>query len=695
MMDSELYYSLCLAIPNLRGTNSFYRIADYNPDYREFSQAKYEYSSETPLQISSSKEEGNAYKVEIRKWFPIDEKKQMSFYEELRYGYIYEVVFPEELIHQPLSDDQLREVLYEGISLPDGIARYFLLVLDVTSESYRVLLCDKNAFKYKNGNYYIEKQIKNLEDAITEFDLIYIYNDQIISTELLRKKLTWYRQDKLRYFYNSVILPESTEKFQLRKPGDYTVGFFSNYLKNKEIRSNYSNQERLKLLEELEYIENNIDIIEHFFDIKDHIDIFSNDIFKESISNIINYIIESESTEFEMLLGILEKNPIIKREYEKMIEVKWLDKSNQRLLEKENELELVGKQFDKKEKELNNLINEINEEKANYQELKKELRTITEKKISIEGEINKELKNFQNNIVEQFKLSAFANENRTRNFNNSGIIEYFSEELADVELQTSIDLIDIFEGIKFNLENFMDNLSAERYATLIIAILNTNKLIILPEFQSEEIANAISLIVSGRSIKTINILNDNYDLNFVIEQVNLNADRYVLVKGHLDMFNETAVNTLINKSKNKNILFSINDEASLNLFSKNLWNYCIYLNPLDSFDMLIEKKWMRSDEVKIDIAKVDISTNRLSSGFLKKIKEETLFTQYAQEEFLYLMEVYTTLYKEFIDRNYEITSIKDIPLSHQIVAVNRNRVSDIESYLLSIGIEENILKYYK
>lgn len=75
-MDSELYYSLCLAIPNLRGTNSFYRIADYNPDYREFSQAKYEYSSETPLQISSSKEEGNAYKVEIRKWFPIDEKNR-------------------------------------------------------------------------------------------------------------------------------------------------------------------------------------------------------------------------------------------------------------------------------------------------------------------------------------------------------------------------------------------------------------------------------------------------------------------------------------------------------------------------------------------------------------------------------------------------------------------------------------------
>lgn len=694
-MDNEFYYSLCLALPNLQGTNSFYRIADYDPNYREFSQAKYEYTSETPVQIYSSKEEGIAYEVEIRKWIPLAEKRQFSFYEELRFGYIYEVLFPEELIHQPLSDKQLRQVLYDGISLPEGIARYFLLVLDVTSESYRVLLCDRNAFKYEKGKYYIEKQVRDLKNAITEFDLMYIYNDQIISTEILRNKLTWYSPDKLRYFYNSVILPESTKKFQLRDPEDYTVGFFSNYLKNTEMRSEYSNQVRSNLLSELEYIEDNYTIVERFFAVEGEKSTASSDIFIENISNIIDFIKGSESTELEMLLEILEMSPLISSEFEDRIEVKWMSKSNQSLLEKENELEAIEKQYDEKTKELNSIIGEINEVKENYQEIDKELRTITEKKASIEKEINKELKNFQNNIVEQFRLSAFANDSRMNNANNSGVIEHVSEELENVELQTSEDIVDIFEGIKYNLENLMGNLSAERYAAIIIAILNTNKLIILPEFQSEEVANAISLIVTGQSVKTINILNDHYDLNSVIEQVNLNEDRYVLIKGHLDMFNESAVNTLMNQSKKKNIIFTINDEKSLSLFSNNLWNYCVYLNPLDSFDMLIKKKWKKSNKIKIDVPKVDISTDKLPPGFLKRLKEENLFSQYVQEEFLYQIEVYTTLYKEIVDKNFEMTSIKNVPLSHQILAVNRNRISEIESYLLSIGIEEDVLKYYR
>lgn len=116
---------------------------------------------------------------------------------------------------------------------------------------------------------------------------------------------------------------------------------------------------------------------------------------------------------------------------------------------------------------------------------------------------------------------------------------------------------------------------------------------------------------------------------------------------------------------------------------------------MDSFDIPIEKKWKKLDSVKIDISKVNIGVDRLPSSFLKKIKEETLFTQYVQAEFLHIMEVYTAVCKAFIDKDYEMTSIKNVPLIHQIIAVNRDRISDIESYLLGIGIEESILKYYK
>lgn len=694
-MNDDSFYSLCLALPESQESNSFYRIADYNPNLRKFSQAEYDYTGEAPLKIFSARGEGKAHKVEIRKWSLMDDKRHKSVYEELRYGHIYEVLFPVEFIHQPLSDEEIRQVLYKGISLPDGISRFFFIVLDVTSDSYKVLLCDKNAFEYENGRFYIERQIRDLKNAVTEFDLMYIGNDQIITTEGLRNKLNWYNPDKLRYFFDSIVAPESTEKIKLRNPGDYIIGFFSNYLKNSEMRNKYTKKERSNLLTELSYIEDNHTVVERFFADKGEKNTEINDVFIKNITAIIDFIKKSENTELEILLEILEKSPLISSELEKKIETKWMEHFNQNILDKENELKEVEERHDKMKEELDSLIVGIDEVRTDYQNISNELERLTHKKMNIENQITEELNNFQSNIVEQYKLSAFANNTHIRNIDNSGIIEYNSEILENMEFHKSENIADVFEGITFNLENLMDKVDAERYAAMIMAILKTNKLMILPEFHSEDFANALSLIETGQSVKTINILNNQYDLNSVIKDIKTNEDRYVLIKGHLDIFNETAVNTLINQSKKKNIIFTINDEKSLSLFSNNLWNYCVYLNPLDNFDLSFQKHWKKSNNNKIDIPEVNISTYKLPSGFHKRMTDEKLFSKYVQEEFFYLMEVYTALYKELIDENFELTSMNNIPLSHQILVINRDRVSEKESVLLDIGITEDLLEYYK
>ena len=121
----------------------------------------------------------------------------------------------------------------------------------------------------------------------------------------------------------------------------------------------------------------------------------------------------------------------------------------------------------------------------------------SEKKATIETQIKQELTSFQKNIVEQFKLSAFAGASQGNSGNNSGVIEHIPENFENVDLQTSDSIVDIFEGIQYNLENFMDTSNAQRYTTILIALLNTHKFIILPEFHSEDIANALSLIVTG------------------------------------------------------------------------------------------------------------------------------------------------------------------------------------------------------
>lgn len=691
-MNEEFMYSLCLALPNLYGSNPFYRIADYNLELREFNQASYEHTMETPIRIDS-KDDGDENEVELRKWKPIDEKNQMSFNEQVRFGYIYEVLFLDKIIHQPLSDKQLRQILFEGIHLPKGIKRYFLLVLDVTIDSYRVLLCDKNAFEFKDGKYYIEKQVRDLKNTVTDFELLHIYNDQLISTEKLKDKYDWYTEET-RYFYNSTIVPESSEKFKLRGPENYTIGFFAQYLKSMDIRNKYPKQIRSNLVEELRYIENNYDLTDQFFaPIIDDYKSASN-VFRDNLSNLIDYIKHADTEKHDVFLEILERDEDISKTFEDKIEEKWMQKFNQNILEKENELSALQDQYNEKYQEVNVLLENFNKAQVEYKRIDKELKDLIEQKSDIEKQIEKELNDFQNNIVEHYKISALSfNEQREVN-SNQGIIEYSSSNLENVQDYDIKNMNDIFEGIKYNLENFMEEMDAGEYAMAILAILKTNKLLILPEFQSEGIANAISLISTGKPVKTISILNDKYDLNYVINQVDKDKESYILIKGHLDMFNETSITTLINQSKNKKIIFTINDEKSLNLFSNNLWNYCVYLNLIDAFDMAEELYWKQSNQ-KIDLIEYHATQVDVAKDLKDRFMQESIFTRYVQEELLYIMNIYNGLYKEIINPFFQLTSLKEIPLNHQILAVNRDRVDELENYLIRIGIEPDVLKFYK
>lgn len=691
-MNTDYYYSLCLALPNKQGTNTFYRIADYDAKRREFTQAKYKYTLQTPIQIYSPKEDGLVNEVEIRKWYLNDAKKTISLKGELRYGYIYEVVFLDELIHQPVNDKQLRQILYDGINLPEGISRYFLLVLDVTANDYRVLHCDKNEFKFDGKKYCIERQIRDFKNAVIEFDIMYIHNDELISNEILRNILNWYTPKKLRYFYNSIILPESSRKFQLRETGDYAIGFFSNYLKTTELRNKYSKQIRLNLMTELEYIKDNHYIIERFFASEGEKLSVASDIFIENIVQIKDYIKHSESADVKLFLDILEKTPTIANVFEEKIEDKWMARLNKKILAKENELLEVNELYDEKKQELAVVTNEVNKIQADTQKIIDELESLIEKKVRIETQIKQALTNFQQDIVEQAKLSALSGNYQVDSNISSGTIEYISDDFQNVELHPNKSNSEIFEGLKFNLENLMIEEYAERYATILMALISSNKFIILPEFHSEDVANALSLMMTGQSIKVISIINENYDLNGLIKEIDRNEDRYVLLNGQLELFNESAINALMNQSKNRNVIFTINDEKSLSLFSNNIWNYCFYLNPVDYFDFVVEKQWKKS---KGKAVTVNFDLEELSLAFDDEMKEKALFSRYVHGGVVNILLVYFALYKELVDKDFEMTSMKNNPLRHQILAVNRDRIPEIESFLVRIGFEEELLKYYK
>lgn len=695
---TEFNYSLCLPLDNLSGGATFYRIADYDPEQRRFTQATYGNTTEAPLQIYSPKNEGINNSVELRKWIGVNERKQRSAQEFLRFGYIYEVIFLDEIIHQPLSEDQLRQVLYRGVEFPEGLERYFLLVLDVTSTEYKVLLCDKNAFQYKDGKYYIEKQVRDLKNTITEFNLLYIYNDELITTERLRQNLTWYNE-KIRYFHDSIIIPEGTTNFQLRNPEDYTVGFMANLLNNGMQRLKYTKQARTNLLSELEIVGNNKELADLFF--KQQVEKYDelSEVFIKNTTSLVNYINKIDINEREVFLQIIERNSLLSKEYEARIEAKWMSKANQKLLEKEDQLSKIEEKYNHIEQKLRVIEKESTKVRRERDKLRDEISELIDEKFGIEDQIEDELKKFQTNIVEQYKLSALSSNGLASTQSsvslNTGILGSSPSDLINVENHKVSSMHDVYIGLKYNLENYLEEEDAISFAISIIGILYLGKIIILPEYQSEGIANAISLILTGEPIQIINVINNDYDLNAIIDQIDSNPDTYILIKGHLDLFNQTAVNTLLNNCNNKKMIFTINDDQTLNLYSNNIWNYFMYINPMDKMNIARELFWKKSTSNVVNLKDYEVSAIEISTELLENFKKEPIFTFYIQEELVEFMRIVNGLYKNNVYPMFQLNSILKTTLTHQLLAGNRERLTEYESYFINLGIDSDTIKFYK
>lgn len=697
-MTDEFNRSLCLALPNLSGTNTFYRIADYDLERRQFTQATYEnWMEDTPLSINSGPREGISDQVELRKWKPLEylPNQQYSQKISMRQSYIYEIVFLDELIHQPLSDSEIRQLFYDGVELPKGIKTYFLLIIDAKVGGYSALLCNKKAFKEKDGKHYIEKQVRNMENALISFEKIDIYSDEISSTEQLKHKLDWY-EEPVRYFYNSVILPEASGKFLLRNPEDYTVGFFTNYLNHESIRTKYSNQERSNLLAELEFLENEYDRLRNFFDEFEINESNPVERFMGNITSLTEYIKTMSVNDKKILLSILKSNTELEKMYEEEIEDRWMSKFNQNILDKENELKTINEQHAEMSGHLDELQDKIRNSKKEYNVAKEEYEKMTNQKRDIQKQIEEELEEFQLNIVEQYKIAALQSQNlSTVQQNPRGIIHTPPGTMPFMETADITSAEDAVEAIKLNLENFMED-NTEEFSCLSFSVFSHHKALILPEFQSEGIANSLSLPLTGKPVERFDIVDDNYDLSYIINTINDSEGGVFLISGLLDLLSESSLFTLINHCPDVKLIFTINNEKILSMFSANLWNYCVYINMIDSIDPLIgEYHWKYSTSDNKEWLDFETDIPSIPNDFQRRIDSQSLFNKYAREELLSIMDHYDACYKELFNPNFQLTSMEKVPLSHQIIIANYDKLTKLETYFKDIGIDTELLNRYK
>lgn len=696
MIDEDYRYSLCVSYPGKAGQPLSYRVADYDPEkgccekanYTEKDHVEY-YGDFDPVIIGANPDELTMYKAEIRKWVPTehDYTKQWSYPFTEYAGKIYEVIKPQEFAEISIvADNQIQEILQCGIIMNEDINEDFLMVIGSISDSYVVLRCNKSDFIQDTNLYYISENVKDMLHIKHYFEKYQIKKQDVVSTQLLMETLYKSSIKNERYFYKRTELEDSFGKFNIRNAESYTNTFFAKYFKQQKEKYKLTKNEIKKLLDIMKQVKNSEAEIKEFFGQTG----FDYETVKDATNQYADSIIRifSESSELEVMIQrYLLNDESIYNQCIEIVKERWLKENDKIREQKEQGIQKIIREIKNNLSELENIKAKIkeSEKKLNTVQTKLEkteenIQSLANKKVEIEVEIKQHIDRFRNDIVHATELIGVAEAVGSKcgksvipgDTNKKLYIRHAEQILPDKA--TKVD--DISDIVEF-CEELSDNISLhfeeqfELSATVVSALVN-NKAIILSDSVGEIIANDVSALVDGSTADYIFISSIQEDLSEIINSINESETKTVYIDGVVNTFNEAAFIAICKNCENKHLFFGSGTKELVNMLSKNIWNYSIYLET-ESYICIPRKGGLRMGNYDL----LGISIQAEEQEILKYYKQMRLFvrqglmTNKIGVDYAYLLSSYHQIIAG--DR-------MGIPLLYSVYLCCKDNDSDSEEY---------------
>lgn len=220
-----------------------------------------------------------------------------------------------------------------------------------------------------------------------------------------------------------------------------------------------------------------------------------------------------------------------------------------------------------------------------------------EKIVQVEDYVNSYFDKFEQRIIERKieyalgkKIGLFATGNH-----NVGNEQLSNEDMnrADSECRILVDapkpishdmeyskdaqdLEDFVSDFKDNLSLYFDD-SLDIASVILTAVLN-KKRIILSEIIGKEVANCLAALVDLSSPLVLDVGNENYSANAILDVIGKSNSQVIYILGLLDKFDESIFSAICRKCGDRFIFFGISNMENIDLMSKNITNYAIILD---------------------------------------------------------------------------------------------------------------------
>ena len=594
----EEYYSIVAAY-NSNGRLWYYRLADIDINNSKIVEAHYnteenEYLYE-PVSFRSKYPIKEMYKTTIIKWKydEYDETRQYIEQADIN-GKVYEIVFLHDKVENlEFNLNEVRKKLANGIFIDESVNTEFLLIVGKKDNYLVALRCNQNMFKQEKNTVensmmkclYIDKESKDLVNSISMLEMYEIPEKSIITIDnLLDHRFSKNLDITSRFFYEKLHLPKKAGNFLVRNAGDYTITFFTKYLKEIKEVFELSNKDRNKFISIMQSIKNTETIVNNFTDASGYSSDDLINVFKEFGSEVINTLHDDSEMNLVLKNFILQDEKIYE-EFIKQIKKDWENSDDFKQLQKEreekelsllNEIDLATNELDKIKKEVNDL--EIKQKLLNS-----DVSQLVEKKETISSEIDQSLKEYKEDIVTVIKNVAPLELVSKAHSEPSKAKGYTHKKNRDILNLDSFEYIEkgdckeLYEDLNDNISLFYSNSRSSDIAASILSSATKSKAIVVDEAIGEMIANSISLLCDRKFCDMYTVYGADVDISRLCYSISKNENQIIYINGVLNSFNEQLMKLLGSTFQKKLFIFGVDVENLENL-SKGIWKYATYID---------------------------------------------------------------------------------------------------------------------
>ena len=319
-------------------------------------------------------------------------------------------------------------------------------------------------------------------------------------------------------------------------------------------------------------------------------------LYREELSVIRNKLQEEKRQQEEKLAAEIEEIRAKNQE-----ETERLIDEISSLEDKKNQIEQNNDSLQLELEELQDMLNRQKEiEEEFFENIEKR---VYEKKI--DETLTKRLR-FETGSEEQTVTKRMSSEHSI--FQDIYVKEHVLDTNETIVCDPVSEMSDFENDLRDNIDLFFEE--AMDISISCVAALVLGKSIIVEQSIAYDLAKCISAVTSASMPSCVRIHDSvTVKMTDVIEQINSQKNRTVLIDGVLDKFDETLFAAICSECSEKHLIFSISDISNLSLCSKTIHNYSVV------FD--IEEFYTYESNDQLLTAETDITVYREEIDFAK------------------------------------------------------------------------------